>query len=176
MFSGFVGFTAIDTSFCAPGVFVTRYWVPNGIVPMSVPAARITGGGPAVTTPDIGTESGAGRGRIGAGTEGCGTGSEAGDARRGSISARAVAMRTMCEPPVPSPPTRMDAFLVLESNDGCIGQGTARGAPRPPPLQEVGPPGPGPPVPGRPAGPNLLSRPGFTAPPHSPPESPPPPD
>src|SRR3989475_3664853 len=139
MFSGFVGFTAIDTSFCAPGVFVTRYWVPNGIVPMSVPAARITGGGPAVTTPDIGTESCAGKGRIGAGTEGCVTGSEAGDARRGSISARAVAMRTMCEPPVPSPPTRMDAVLVLESNDGCIGQGTARGARGLRRLKKVGP-------------------------------------
>src|SRR3989442_13144677 len=98
MFSGFVGFTAIDTSFCAPGVFVTRYWVPNGIVPMSVPAARITGGGPAVTTPDIGTESGAGRGRIGAGTEGCVTGAEAGGARGGSARARAVGMGALAEP------------------------------------------------------------------------------
>src|SRR2546430_11320029 len=98
MFSGFVGFTAIDTSFCAPGVFVTRYWVPNGIVPMSVPAARITGGGPAVTTPDIGTESGAGRGRIGAGTEGSVTGSEAGDAREVSLSPRAVPRSTLSGP------------------------------------------------------------------------------
>src|SRR5436309_792393 len=122
MFRGFVGFTAIETSFCAPGLFVTRYCVPNGIVTGSVIAARTTGGRPAVTTPDIGTGFRAGRDRIGGATDPSVKPAEAGAANRGRnrgrVSTRAVAMRTMCRPPVSSPPAPMDALLVLEFSDG----------------------------------------------------------
>src|SRR2546422_4671796 len=117
MFRGFVGFTAIETSFCAPGLFVTRYCVPNGIVTGSAMAARTTGGRPAVTTPDIGTGFRAGRDRIDGANDGCGELAEAGGANsgrnRGRVRTKAVAMRTMCRPPVPSPPTSTEAVHLL---------------------------------------------------------------